>query len=392
MKPHHSGFHLGKVLLIGGAHFVHDVFTSFLAPLLPLLIPKFGLSLLQAGSLSVFTQLPSLLNPLLGSLVDRGGFHRLLVVLGPGVSGTALCLIGVAPSYAALTVLLLTAGCSIAGLHVAGPVLVGQVTGTRVGLGMSLFMVGGELARTVGPLVAVQAVILLSLEGLWKVIPVALASSLVLWWRLGPVQAVGQVEQPSRLLVVWRDMRRVLIAVSGILLARSFMVGGLTVFLPAFIAGEGEGLFMASVSLSMFEAGGVVGVLTAGTVSDIIGRRHVLLGAVLLSTPLMLLFLGTSGPLRLAVLAALGFVALSTTPVMLALIIQNAGANCAAANGTYMMVSFALRALVVLVVGAMGDAIGLRATYVWCAGLAALGLPGVLLLPAGSHESGGSGR
>jgi FSR family fosmidomycin resistance protein-like MFS transporter len=376
------------VFLVSGAHFVHDVFTSFIAPLLPLLIRKFGLSLLEAGSLSVYTQLPSVLSPVLGSFADRGHFHRLLVILGPGVSGVALCLMGVAPGYAALTVLLLTAGCSIAGLHVAGPVLVSQVAGTRVGWAMSLFMAGGELARTVGPMMAVQAVAFFGLDGLWKLIPVALASSLLLWWRLSAATAVASPERPSRLLVVWLRMRRVLIAVSGILLARAFLVGGLTVFLPTFIEGEGDGLFMAGVSLSVFEAGGVAGALIAGTLSDLIGRRRVLLGIVLLSPPLMLIFLATSGPLRLLVLAALGFVALSTTPVLLAVTIQNAEANRAAANGTYMMVSFAARALIVLAVGMMGDAIGLRAAYVWCAALAMLGLPFVLMLPSGKHGSG----
>jgi len=57
----------------------HDIFTSFLAPLLPLIIQKLGLSLTLAGSLAAFQQLPSLINPFLGLLADRGSFalaHR----------------------------------------------------------------------------------------------------------------------------------------------------------------------------------------------------------------------------------------------------------------------------------------------------------------------------
>jgi FSR family fosmidomycin resistance protein-like MFS transporter len=121
--------------------------------------------------------------------------------------------------------------------------------------------------------------------------------------------------------------------------------------------------------------------LTSGTLSDWLGRRRILFLAILLAPPLMLLFVFTGGILRLLVLIGLGFMTLSTTPVLLAVTIENSGDNPAAVTGTYMMISFAVRALIVLAVGAMGDAFGLRTVYLWCAGLAFLGLPFVLLLP-----------
>jgi len=66
-----SVFETGKVATLAAVHFIHDTFTSFIAPLLPLLIEKLGLSLTLAGSLSVFSGLPSLFNPFLGVLADR---------------------------------------------------------------------------------------------------------------------------------------------------------------------------------------------------------------------------------------------------------------------------------------------------------------------------------
>ena len=99
------------------------------------------------------------------------------------------------------------------------------------------------------------------------------------------------------------------------------------------------------------------------------------------SPPLMLLFLQTEGLAQLAVLALLGITMLSTAPVIMAMVLENAGDNPAAANGTYFMTSFAARGMILLVVGALGDSIGLRAAYYWCAGFAMLGLPFVLLLP-----------
>ena len=42
-------FQTGGVLLISLCHFIHDVYSSFLSPLLPLLITKLSLSLTRAG-------------------------------------------------------------------------------------------------------------------------------------------------------------------------------------------------------------------------------------------------------------------------------------------------------------------------------------------------------
>lgn len=377
------------VLLVASAHFVHDVFTAFIAPLLPLLIDKLQLSLFLAGSLPVFTQLPSIVNPLFGSFVDRTRLHRLLVAVGPGGTGTLLCLMGLAPSYGVAAVLLLTAGVSVACLHVAGPVVISRLIPERVGRGMSLFMVAGELARTVGPLVAVQLVAMLGLDHLWRVAPIAVASSLVLWWRLGRVELEGPSKPPLHLLRVWSEMRSLLFAVTGIVVARAFLAGALTTFLPTFLYGEGSSLLSANAALSVLELAGAAGALVSGTLSDRVGRRAVLLAAVAAAPPLMVAFLSTSGPLRIAVLALLGFATLASTPVLMAVVLENAGDNPAAANGTYFMIGFAARAVILLAVGALGDAIGLRSTYLLCAGVAALGFPFVLMLPKGAHLADG---
>nr|NIV40112.1 hypothetical protein [Anaerolineae bacterium] len=88
----------------------------------------------------------------------------------------------------------------------------------------------------------------------------------------------------------------------------------------------------------------------------------------LLTTPLlMLLFLAVSGWLRFPILLATGLTALSVTPVIMALVQESCPENRALANGTYMMLSFVLRSGVVVIVGAMGDAWGMRTSFMACA-------------------------
>lgn len=82
MKP--EPFQTGRVMLVAFSHFVHDVYTSFLSPLLPLIIEKLSLTLGQAGLLSTVMQVPALLNPVIGLFADNRGLARWLVILCAG--------------------------------------------------------------------------------------------------------------------------------------------------------------------------------------------------------------------------------------------------------------------------------------------------------------------
>ena len=147
-----SEFNAGQVTTISAGHAVHDTYTAFLNPLLPAFKENLALSNTWVGLLSVFMQGPSLLQPFIGHLADRVSL-RYLVILAPGVSATAMSLLGVAPAYAILALLLMVAGLSSATLHSVAPVMAGRLSGKSLGRGMGFWMVGGELGRTLGPLV-----------------------------------------------------------------------------------------------------------------------------------------------------------------------------------------------------------------------------------------------
>lgn len=383
--PAERPFQLGFVLTIASAHLIHDIFSSWLSPLLPLLIERLGLSLALAGTLTVFVNIPSLLNPWLGAIVDRADFTRWLVIASPLVTALGMASMGLAPSYGLLAVLLLVTGVSVAAIHLAAPVLIAEVSGDRLGRGTSLFMVGGELARTVGPLIAVQAVTAFGLEGLWRLIGAGAAASLVLYFRLGRLRVKRGADRgrPDGLVGTLRRLGKVLVGVAGVLLARALLIGALAAFLPTLLHSEGATLWFATVALATFELAGAAGALTSGTLSDWLGRRRVLLVAVIASPILMLLFLQADrGAAIFPLLLGLGFVSLATTPVLMAVMIERSGGNRATATGTFMMMTFSIRSLVIPAVGALGDQIGLREAFQVCALTALLGIPFAFLVPA----------
>ncbi len=373
-------FQAGPVLTIAGGHLIHDIFTSFVAPLLPLIIEKLSLSLTLAGSLAAFQQLPSLINPFLGLLADRVSL-RWFAILSPTVTAVAMTAIGLAPSYTVLAVLLLTAGVSSATWHVPAPVIVARAAGQRVGQGMSFFMLGGELARTVGPLLAVAVVSWWGLEGIYRLVPLGVAASVVLYWRTRHVKVRPTGPANGSLGEAWQVLHRVMLPIAGIVLARGFMAVSMSTFLPTLLASEGASLWQAGASLSILELAGAVGALTGGTVSDRLGRRGVLAFVMLTAPLLMLLFLAVGGWAVVLALVLVGLVTFSTNPVLMALVQECGRDHPATANGLYMAIGFVGRSLITVVIGAMADRWGLRMAFQWSALLGFAGLLFVLLLP-----------
>ena len=180
-------FQFGNVFTIATAHLLHDIYTSFLAPILPLLVEKLSMSLSMVGLLSVIQRIPSLFNPIIGILAEKMRI-RFLVIFAPAITTISMSLIGVAPGYIILAVLLFISGISSTLFHVPAPVMIKQVSGPRLGKGMSYFMLGGELARTLGPLIIVAAVETWGLDGSLRLIPFGIIASAVLYFRLKDIE------------------------------------------------------------------------------------------------------------------------------------------------------------------------------------------------------------
>ena len=375
-----SGFQTGQVLTIAGGHFVHDVFSSFLSPWLPLLIEKLSLSLTLAGSLTVFIRIPSLLNPLIGVVADRIDMRN-MVISAPAVTAVCMSLIGLAPSYWAVAVLLSAAGLSAAVFHVPGPVMIATASGSQIGRGMSFFMAAGEFARTVGPLVAVAAVSLWGFEGSYPVMVVGLVASGLLYWRLRDATVHCERRRHSSVVKTWQAMQHVLMPLVCIVVARALMVASLSAFLPTFMVARGRSLWFGGTALALLEFAGVIGTMVSGTFSDQLGRRFVLIAAMIASPIFMLIFLVTPTWALFPVLLLLGFNAFATAPVMLAIVQDHAHGMRATANGIYMGINFVVVSGVTVLVGWMGDLLGLRAAFAWSAVLALLGVPVIYFLP-----------
>jgi FSR family fosmidomycin resistance protein-like MFS transporter len=375
-----SEFQTDRVATISFGHALHDTYSAFLSPLLPVFIENLSLTNAQAGLLTVFQQAPSLLQPFIGHLADRLSL-RYFVILAPAVTATTMSLLGIAPSYVILIFLLLITGLSSSTLHAVAPVMAGRLSGKSLGKGMGFWMVGGEFGRTVGPIVIVTTIELGGLEATpWLMVGGWLAS-LVLFFRLRDVPGKPSGEATG---LPWRQalstMGPFLPWLVGIVTLRGFLSASMTTYLPVLLTDEGTTLWLAGVSLALLEAAGVVGALVGGSISDRLGRRRVLYASLMVTPFLMLAFLAVGGWARMPLLLLMGFTALSITPVIMALVQESFPENPALANGMYMSLSFLIRSGAVVVVGLMGDGWGLRTAFAVTAVMPLVGVPVLLMM------------
>jgi len=369
------------VVTMASAHAVHDTYTGFLPALYPELISKLTITRAEAGLFTFFMQVPSIVQPIIGYLADRASL-KYLVILSPAITAILMSLLGLASSYAIVALMLIIVGLSSASLHAVAPAVAGHLSGKNLGKGMSFWMVGGEIGRTLGPLIVVTAIRYFSFEGTGWLMVFGILASLLLYLRLRNVSARpnGRISD-----LTWKEalikMKPVIIPVAGILTAMSFLFAAVATFLPTFLTEEGTGLWMAGASLTMVEAAGVVGAMIAGPLSDRFGRRIVLLVIVLCAPVFLLLTVFTSSWLRFVFIVIAGFFAIAQSPVFMALSQESCPENRALANGIYNSISFAIRSTAVIVLGAIGDAYSLHTAYIIGAILVLFAIPFVFILP-----------
>jgi FSR family fosmidomycin resistance protein-like MFS transporter len=377
-------FHTEDVVTISAGHAIHDTYTAFLPPLLPAFIESLNLSNTLAGGLTVFTQIPSLLQPVIGHLADRHNL-RLLVILAPGLSAILMSLLGLAPTYFTLALLLMAVGLSSASLHAVGPVFVGRQSGTLLGRGMSFWMVGGELGRTVGPIIITTLVAGAGLQSTTWLLVGGIATSALLYWRLKDLPhhistTTTQHEPQIPVKTVLIGMLPFLLPLAAVVGARAFLNVAITTYLPIFLTEEGASLVLAGAALSILEGAGVVGALVGGSISDRFGRGRVLTVSMSITPLLLFAFVAAGDVLRFPLLILLGLFALSITPVIMALVQERFPDNRALANGVYMAMNFVLRSGAVLIVGLLSDGLGTAIAFLICGGLALVAVPFLRLL------------
>lgn len=382
-------FNNAKVATISSAHFLHDTYSSFLAPILPLIIERFGLSLSGASILTLVQRLPSFLSLLIGAIAHKLPW-RWIIILAPVITGICGSLLGIASNLIMLGIMLFTIGMSSAAFHVTAPVMVKYFSAKQAGKGMSWYMLGGEAARMLGPLIIVYAISIWQLEGTWRLMFPAIAAGLTLFFVIEnlPYQKLSNIgAKPINWWSTIKEYSNFFIALSLYMLFRSMMKGSLATFLPTYMGLQGSSLMTGAVALSILQLAAAGGSFFMGGISDKIGRFRALLILAIASPIIMIAFIFSGLAIQMVLLLLLGVVLYATSPVLLALVLEQGSNQPAMMNAGFTTINFVTNALAVLFTGILGDIIGLETTLQISAFLAIGAIPSVYYLRRNSKQT-----
>jgi FSR family fosmidomycin resistance protein-like MFS transporter len=364
--------------VLAWSHFLNDGYINYLPAVLPDLLKKLDIPVALVGSLVLALMgVGSLLQPFIGWAADRVG-GRAFILLGIGLSAVAASLIGVAPSYGLLIVLLIVAGLGNATFHPQAMSTARSVAGNREGLSMSVFSVGGELGRGVWPAVAGVLVTALGLPDLWLfAIPGAL--TLILLGRLAP-----RTEPQPRTAIEfkWAEKRGPVLALVGFVGLRGMLAFGVVTFAPLLWSEHGGSLIGGATLISVMLIVGIAGNLAGGIIADRIGRRPVLVVSSLLSAVFVVLFSFSSGAWLWVTLGFLGIAVFATAAVTVLVGQDIFPGSRSMASGIALGVGNTLGAVVIFLLSEfVVTSYGIDGLMRWFAGLALLGAPLALALP-----------
>ena len=366
-------FQKSKVLLISFAHFTHDIFSALLAPFLPLLIERMGITLTQASLFDIARKIPALFNPILGIIAERTN-AKYFVILAPSVTAISMGLLGIVNSYFLALLLLFIAGISATFFHIPSPSMIKEFSGNESGKGMSYFMAAGESARTIGPLLAASVISMWGLEGILRLSILGIIASIFLYIKLKDYTPKYKAKkfETAEIKKTLRKVSPFFMKLGSFMMLNYTSKFSLSLFLPVYLTQNGESPEFAAVAFGIMQAGGILGAFYGGRISDKIGRKKALLFQTTGASLFLIFFLITNS---IFILPFLGFFLFSQSPVLLAFTHDLKTDTPNFINSLYMFINFGISSLIVLFAGILGEHLGLFKTFEIAAILTLLSIP-----------------
>ena len=369
-----SSRYVGSIAL---AHGIHDLYSGFLPPLLPILIEKFSLSNLGGGSLTLFFSLPSLLQPVIGAFADRRNL-KIMVSLAPFITGVVMTLLGLTASPVIMMVMLLFAGLSSASLHAIGPALNSKHAGKKLGKGMSFWVNAGTLGYALGALLLVSAYDLVGLSGLPILAILGAIASVLIWFGLKGADTSAAASRTQKSTPKdWGNILKIMLPIVFIVATRAMMTAMLSTYFPAFLRERGASTWFSGAGMTLILIAGVFGSQIVGNLSDKFNRIKILAIITIALFSFMMMFLRTDNWLQIPVLLLIGFFEIAALPVLMALVQESFSGDRAFINGLFLSINFVGTSLAVPLVGRLADLYNFQTTFQLAAYILPFGLLGM---------------
>ena len=349
------------ILLMSAAHLMVDGYGNIYAPLLPILIPRLGLTLAAAGTLTMLFQMAASVSQIgFGHLADRWQ-PRTLIRTGPLISVAILSLVGLAGTKLELAAVLIAGGLGAAAFHPPAAALAHRLGGNRPGFAMSVYISGGTLGFSLGPLMfapfaqhfGIQWTPLLAIPGL-----------LVVTFFVRRVPPIPLHAATRRGLQALRPYAKPLALLYAIVVLRTLASLTFATFVPVMLTRRGLTVAQAGAAVAVYLFASGVGGFFGGPAADRFGPRKVIALSLVASSPFLFAAPQLTGFAFVVVLALGGLFLQSTLPVNVTFGQSLAPVSAATVSSLMMGFAWGTGGLSVPFVGMIADRVGIEHTLV----------------------------
>lgn len=306
------------------AHFIIDCYPGFIAPLLPFIASKVGITMKDAMAIISIANISSyLLQPIFGYFSDKCK-KRFFIFWGIIIASVFLPMMGLAESFLALTIAIVLGEIGVGFFHPQAtsfvPKFCKNAEDSTWNTGIFLSM--GSIGYGVGALVATNIYEMFGEQSIMFTSVIGVLTAFSMFTCVPKVSCEQENEHKEKISLI-KSMRaifslrleRILVASS---IAKSIVVSSYTLIMPFFWKNIGLSASKIGWINCAFLATSTLGMIAAPKFEKVIGSRNTFYFSFLLTLPLalaMAFFMKINLILSITLYSIIGFVIFLTQPI-----------------------------------------------------------------------------
>lgn len=306
---------------LSGAHFINDIYTGVLNPIMPFIAAKIGISMAIATIILTISHIfSSLLQPLFGFFADNI-VKRSFIFWGLILSSIFIPLSALAHNPFILVLFIIFGSIGSSLFH---PQALGFASKfaqkDSAGKSMAVFVAMGTLGYSMGPVVSSAITQFLGMPKMPLMTFLGIVWALIMFSFVPKLSLSEKVVNKINFKTAFRRIltNRKLNILNVIAMLKTMIMSACFILLPFLWKNMGYKPFYIGMALFMFIFAGGIGSLISGHIEKNIGAANVFYISMISTFPLMILFILTcsSHPtLSLGIFVIMGFITMMATPV-----------------------------------------------------------------------------
>jgi len=399
---------LSVLLMVSLGHLLNDMFQAVIPAIYPMIKESLGLSFMQIGAITLTNQITSsFLQPMVGYFSDKYPRPYGLVV-GMCFTMTGLLLLSVAESFPLVLFSVAFVGVGSSVLHPESSKVARLASGGAKGMAQSIFQIGGNVGRAIGP-VAVALIVIPHGQGsirwfaLLAVVAIWLLAKIGSWYKkqqelteqreqsqahlssaesrrkstegqlYGRSKSKYDIENVSRLSK--QQIIAALLVLLILMFSKDFYTANLQSYLTFYMIDKfGLSVTASQYVLFAYLVSTAIGLLIGGEVGDRYGRKYVIWVSILGSSPFALLLPYCDLTWTIILVILVGMVMSSAMSAILVYVTELLPGNVGMISGAFFGLAFGLGGIGSALFGWLADYSSIQYVFQLTAFLPLLGI------------------